>query len=189
MRRKRDLTEEERELFETTLEDAKPLRRMSSRPRKKKKIAPAAPVPEPPEPDPRPAAIVRRHTVGIDGNTADRLRRGLIAPQAHLDLHGLSERDAHRALVTFVRSARARKLRLILIVTGKGDRMGGRGSDDNSFDLGLEMQMRGILRLMTPRWLREPGLSELIADVREAHGRHGGSGALYVYLRKQSEKS
>ena len=40
--------------------------------------------------------------------------------------------------------------------------------------------------VMTPRWLREPGLAELIADVREAHRRHGGAGALYVYLRKQS---
>jgi DNA-nicking Smr family endonuclease len=48
------------------------------------------------------------------------------------------------------------------------------------------MRRRGVLKLMTPRWLKEPGIGELIADVREAHRRHGGSGALYVYLRKQS---
>lgn len=189
MRRKRELTEEERELFEATLEDAKPLKKSPRRPKKKKKTAPSTPAQKPAKPEPRPAKIVRPPAVGIDGNTADRLRKGLLAPQARLDLHGLSERDAHCALVTFVRSARARKLRLVLIVTGKGGLKDGRRSDDDPFDLGLNMQARGILRLMTPRWLREPGLSDAIADVREAHTRHGGAGALYVYLRKHGGKT
>jgi DNA-nicking Smr family endonuclease len=84
-----------------------------------------------------------------------------------------------------LRGARSRKLRLVLIVTGKGESRPGR-TEEAPFDLGLDMRMRGVLRMMTPRWLREPGIDELIADVREAHRRHGGSGALYVYLRKQS---
>jgi DNA-nicking Smr family endonuclease len=186
MARKRALTEEERELFETTLEDARPLKKAPRRPKQKKR---ATPQPAPPpsvtkkaEPKPAAAAPARR-TVGIDGNTAARLQRGTIDPQARLDLHGLTERDAHRALLTFLREARLRKLRLILIVTGKGESGPSRGGETD-FDLGFDMRMRGILRKMTPRWLKEPGVAELIADVREAHRRHGGAGALYVYLRK-----
>jgi DNA-nicking Smr family endonuclease len=41
-----------------------------------------------------------------------------------------------------------------------------------------------VLKQMVPRWLNEPELSALIASVRPAHVRHGGDGALYVYLRK-----
>ena len=44
---------------------------------------------------------------------------------------------------------------------------------------------RGVLKAMVPRWLQEPALVRLVADVRTAHRRHGGSGALYVYLRKE----
>jgi DNA-nicking Smr family endonuclease len=192
MARKRALTEDERELFESTLADARPLKKSPRRPKKRTKpvLAQTPPVPAKKEKTEKKetelaAPVLRRRTVGIDGNTADRLRRGLIEPQARLDLHGLSERDAQRALITFVRSARSRKLRMVLIVTGKGGSAANR-AEETTFELGLDMSMRGVLRVMTPRWLKEPGLAEIIVDVREAHRRHGGSGALYVYLRKQS---
>lgn len=185
MARKRALTEEERELFEATLEDARPLKKSPRRQRPKKPAAtkPAQPPPVVKKANPQPGAATSRRTVGIDGNTAARLQRGSIEPQARLDLHGLTERDAHRALLTFLREARLRKLRLILVVTGKGESGPTRGGE-TAFDLGLDMRTRGVLRKMTPRWLKEPGVAELIADVREAHRRHGGAGALYVYLRK-----
>ncbi|MGH6888252.1 MAG: Smr/MutS family protein [Rhizomicrobium sp.] len=176
---KRNASEEERELFEATLSDAVPLKAGPRRPRKP--APPKAPTAAPPSAK---ATRAAQGTAGVDGNTADKLRRGLLEPQARLDLHGLTERAAHGALVTFLRSARSRKLRLVLVVTGKGlstDR-----GPERSFDLGLDTQMRGILRSMTPRWLAAPGLAELVADVREAHRRHGGAGALYIYLRKGS---
>ncbi|HTT84460.1 MAG TPA: Smr/MutS family protein [Rhizomicrobium sp.] len=184
MARKRALTEEERELFETTLEDAKPLKKAPRRAKKRTVAVKTETQPLLPGTKNRSVPPAPNRTPGIDGNTADRLRRGLVAPQARLDLHGLTERDAHRALVTFLRGAWSRKLRLVLVVTGKGGQDGSSAAADIPFDLGLEMRMRGVLRQMTPRWLQEPGLAELIADVREAHGRHGGAGALYVYLRK-----
>lgn len=191
--RKRSLSEHERELFESAMEDAQPL---GKAPPRRKKLAPAAspeaktktnakvPVLDQPQ-------IPQRHgrrTIGIDGNTAERLRRGQLEPQAHLDLHGMSERAAHRALITFVHAARARRLRLLLVVTGKGARDSGKTDAKTAFDLGLDMQARGILRNLTPRWLAESGLREMVADVREAHRRHGGAGALYVYLRKGEER-
>jgi DNA-nicking Smr family endonuclease len=192
MARKRALTEDERELFESTLADARPLKKSPRRPKKRTKpvLAQTPPVPAKKEKTEKKETelavpVLRRRTAGIDGNTADRLRRGLIEPQARLDLHGLSERDAHRALITFVRGARSRKLRMVLIVTGKGGSAVSR-AEETTFELGLDISVRGVLRVMTPRWLKEPGLAEIIVDVREAHRRHGGSGALYVYLRKQS---
>lgn len=186
------MSDAERDLFETAMRDSAPLKK-ASHPRKT-----SAPHKSPPRAKareqsskPDPAQAPRPHTsrtVGIDGNTAERLRRGQMEPQARLDLHGMSERNAHRALVTFVRAANVRKLRLLLVVTGKGV-VGQRSERGEAvFDLGLDMQARGILRSLTPRWLREPGLGEMIADVREAHRRHGGSGALYVYLRKGGER-
>jgi DNA-nicking Smr family endonuclease len=180
MAAKRAPSQEERDLFETALQDSVPLKKAPRRARKTVAVCKPETPPAPPKTAERTRAV--RRPAGIDGNTADRLRRGRLEPQARLDLHGLTERAAHRALVIFVRAAAARKHRLVLVVTGKGDDARAAGKDP--LDKGLHTGRRGVLRSMTPRWLREPGLSELIADSREAHRRHGGAGALYVYLRK-----
>jgi DNA-nicking Smr family endonuclease len=114
---------------------------------------------------------------GLDGGTQDRLDRGLIAPDATLDLHGMTQTAAHRALQRFLRGARERDNRLIVVVTGKGNP---RAPDAAPWT----ESPHGVLKEMVPRWLAEPGLAQLIARVQPAHIRHGGAGALYVYLRK-----
>ena len=171
MSRRREASAEERALFEAALKDAVPLTK------------PAKVKPKPGAARAKASHPVHRAPVerGLDGNTAGRLRRGVLEPQARLDLHGMTEAVAHRALVTFVRGAFARGLRLVLVVTGKGLKP---PAPDAPFDLELTMRTRGILKTMTPRWLAEPELSAFVADVRSAHRRHGGAGALYVYLRK-----
>ena len=116
-------------------------------------------------------------TGGLDGNTQDRLDRGLIVPDATLDLHGMTQTAAHRALAHFLRGARERDHRLIVVVTGKGNP---RAPDAAAWT----QSPHGVLKDMVPRWLAEPGLSQWIARVQQAHIRHGGGGALYVYLRK-----
>ncbi len=179
-RNKRPPSAEERELFESALHDATPLGSAPPRPGKSGNAAPTTPS-HPITPHAKPAA--GHQMAGIDGNTAGRLRRGLLEPQARLDLHGLTEQAAHRALVTFLRGAKARKLRLVLVVTGKGQPRTPEAGTDRVYP-GPDRGTRGVLRTATPRWLREPGLAELIADAREAHRRHGGAGALYIYLRK-----
>lgn len=115
---------------------------------------------------------------GLDGNTQDRLNRGLIVPDAALDLHGKTQTAAHRALQHFLHGARERGNRLIVVVTGKGNP---RAPDAAPWT----MSPHGVLKDMVPRWLAEPGLAQLIARVQPAHVRHGGDGALYVYLRKK----
>jgi DNA-nicking Smr family endonuclease len=114
---------------------------------------------------------------GINGATQDRLKRGTLEPDAKIDLHGMTEVGAHRALASFLKGARQRGNRLILVVTGKGNP---RKEESASW----MMSPHGVLKQMVPRWLNEPEMSALIASVRSAHVRHGGDGALYVYLRK-----
>jgi DNA-nicking Smr family endonuclease len=114
---------------------------------------------------------------GLDGGTQDRLNRGQLEPQARLDLHGLTQTAAHRTLESFLHGARDRGLRLVVIVTGKGNP---RAPDMAAWTA----SPHGVLKQMVPRWLAEPPLSHLIARMQGAHMRHGGDGALYVYLRK-----
>jgi DNA-nicking Smr family endonuclease len=118
---------------------------------------------------------------GLDGNTADRLRKGTLEPDARIDLHGRTEEAAHRALLGFLRSVQRSGARLVLVITGKGARQ--RGSDE-PFDMDEARRSRGVLKSAVPRWLAEPAFAALIADSRSAHRKHGGAGALYVYLKK-----
>ncbi|MGC9953897.1 MAG: Smr/MutS family protein [Rhizomicrobium sp.] len=164
---RRPTTDEERELFHDVLSGKAVHKKCrpqpqsgQSKPAEKKAQATQAPT-------------------GVDGRTGERLRRGMIVPDSKLDLHGLTENAAHRALWSFLQTAHKRGDRLVLVVTGKGAR-----TCDEPFDLELAGRSRGVLKTMVPRWLREPQFARLIADTRGAHRRHGGDGALYVYLRK-----
>jgi DNA-nicking Smr family endonuclease len=165
--KKRNTTDEERKLFAEAFKE--------TRPHKPAKSA-AKPAPK------LTLQVPRKHTGGLDGNTAERLRKGTLDPDARIDLHGMTEAVAHRALLSFLRNAQKSGARLVLVITGKGAR---KPASDEPFDLDLESRARGVLKSMVPRWLGEPSVAELIADHRSAHIRHGGSGALYVYLRKK----
>jgi DNA-nicking Smr family endonuclease len=114
----------------------------------------------------KPSPPAKPQKTGVDGNTLRRLTRGELAPGAKLDLHGMTEAAAHGALTAFMLAAHRRGDRLVLVVTGKGS--GG----------------PGVLKQMVPRWLDEAPMAKIIAEKRWAHRRHGGEGALYVYLRK-----
>ncbi|MFV0473387.1 MAG: Smr/MutS family protein [Pikeienuella sp.] len=107
---------------------------------------------------------------GLDRATETRLRRGKRAPDARLDLHGMTAERAHRALIGFVERSREAGHRCLLVITGKG------GPHDGA---------PGILRREAPHWLETPPLASMIVNVSPAHPRHGGGGALYVYLKRR----
>ncbi|WP_209427111.1 Smr/MutS family protein [Pararhodobacter sp. SW119] len=123
------------------------------------------------------SAELARAPVRMDRRTHDRMKRGKLDPEARIDLHGMTLGQAQPALSGFVLSARARGLRLVLVITGKGRT---RPADD----LGPIPRRPGALKIEVPRWLRSPPLAPAVLEVREAHHRHGGTGAYYVYLRK-----
>jgi DNA-nicking Smr family endonuclease len=104
---------------------------------------------------------------GIDRRQALRLKRGQLPIEARLDLHGMTQAEAHRALASFVARNHAAGKRVLLVVTGKGTREG-----------------TGVLRAAVPRWLAEPALRERVLATASATPRDGGGGALYVLLRR-----
>lgn len=111
----------------------------------------------------------------MDRNRFVRMARGKTAPEARLDLHGMTLSEAHPELIRFVMNAHAGGLRLVLVITGKGKLR----------DEGGPIPSRtGALRHQVPRWLALPPLGSVVLQVTEAHLKHGGSGAYYVYLRR-----
>lgn len=200
-RRRRGLSEEERALWARVTAAATPLRPDPQVPSVGAELGeplPPAPVVRPaPAPVSLPARLPGRagggpmvqvfpalgpagipRTPRMDRGRFERLRRGRLEPDARLDLHGLTAERAHGALIGFVLAAHARGDRLVLVITGKG-----REGDS----LALAPHRRGILRHSVPHWLSAPPLVMAILDVLPAHTRHGGAGALYVYLRRRRE--
>ena len=156
--KRRSTTEDERKLFEHVFKEGRPIKPVTQKAGAKKKAAGSAPS-------------------GVNGATQDRLRKGLVEPDARIDLHGMTQAAAHRALFTWLNTAHRKGHRLVLVVTGKGNPK----NDENAIWMAAP---HGVLKQMVPRWLNEPELAALTADVRPAHVKHGGGGALYVYLRK-----
>ncbi|MGE0259715.1 MAG: Smr/MutS family protein [Alphaproteobacteria bacterium] len=105
---------------------------------------------------------------GLDRRSAERLRRGRFPIEARLDLHGMTQAEAHRALAGFVSGSRAIGRRVVLVITGHG-RISG-----------------GILKSAVPRWLNEPELRRHMLAMTRAQPCDGGAGALYLLLRKAS---
>lgn len=116
-----------------------------------------------------------RVPVQMDKRQFQRMSRGKLVPEARIDLHGMTLSQAHGALNAFILRAQAQGLRLVLVITGKGKRV----EDDGPIP-----RRPGALKQDVPRWLRMAPLGGLVLEIREAHARHGGSGAYYVYLRR-----
>ncbi|MFD1881841.1 Smr/MutS family protein [Paracoccus pacificus] len=113
----------------------------------------------------------------MDAGKHKQMRRGKIAPEARIDLHGLTLAQAHPELIRFITASRAAGRRLVLVITGKGSR---RPADDD----GPIPVRAGALRHQVPRWLAQSPLSAVVQQIAPAHVRHGGEGAYYVYLRR-----
>jgi DNA-nicking Smr family endonuclease len=183
-RRKRALSDEERALWESVAKQTKPLRK---KPRTAK--APAAPsldVPviasatAPPK-HLSPAKIPRASRPELPPSAPplaplgrrerSHLSRGRKEIDARLDLHGMTQTRAHRALFGFLQRAHHDGLSFVLVITGKG-KVGGAESG------------RGVLRRQVPQWLSLPEFRSLVIGFDEAHVGHGGEGALYVRIRR-----
>jgi DNA-nicking Smr family endonuclease len=94
----------------------------------------------------------------------------------------MRQREAHRALRSFLLGAQARGLRYVRIITGKG---GSDEPDARPFHLDAP-DPRGVLKRLVPAWLNEPELAAVIVGFTPAGRRHGGAGALYVHLRRRN---
>ena len=184
----RELSAEEKALWRKVAERTTPLRPFTSDTKALPVEPPAATKLRPREPLPmfrigeKPASLAATtpaaadDAVRMDRKTHVNLKRGKLKPQARLDLHGLTLDQAHPRLVRFIHDAHASGKRLVLVITGKG-----KDRDEG----GPIPVRRGILKHHVPQWLASPALSFAVLQVTEAHVRHGGSGAYYVYLRRK----
>ena len=138
---------------------------------------------KPPRPPPSAAQVLQSRPAKqsapplapIERRLKRELARGRGAIDAALDLHGLTQAEAHQALRGFLRHSQARGARLVIVVTGKGAPLDEPGGWPHE---------RGVLRRLAPHWLREPDLRSVVLGFEEAGRAHGGSGALYVRLRR-----
>jgi len=132
-------------------------------------LVPAKRPPPPPARAKGPGELRHGDSAGIDRRTHDRFKRGRMAIEGRLDLHGMTRERAHQALSTFLHRAYDRGARCVLVVTGKGSgREGG-----------------GVLRRDVPLWLNQSGLRALVLSFTHAQIRDGGQGALYVLLKRR----
>ncbi len=146
--------------------------------------APAQSAPTAARPAPKPPAFevqrTRRSRVpGLDRRNAERLRKGQMTIDARLDLHGMTQAEAHRALGRFLAASAKAGRRCLLVITGKGSRT----PDQDAVIPGRA----GVLRDSVPRWLAEPANRALVVAAQQAAPQHGGGGALYVLLRRRRD--
>ena len=188
MSRRRTLRPDEEELWQAVARTAKPLHPVLNR-RKLDAPTPTIKPPVPPAPAPRlPAFRLGEKSRSIaspttaeppllmDAKTHARMTRGKLQPQARIDLHGMTLAEAHPDLIRFILNAQGAGLRLVLVITGKGKQKPDHG--------GPIPQRIGVLRHQVPLWLRQMPLAPSVLQITEAHLKHGGAGAFYIYLRR-----
>jgi len=180
------------DLFRTVMETAEPLdadtrRRyvdedplLDETPRAASAARRQAPKPtlafRPPARDITPPATPPQH--GFDRGTMRQVKQGKISVDGRLDLHGLTQAQAHLRLNRFIETSALSGKRCVLVITGKGAPA---GQKSHGF---LEGSPRGVLRRMTPIWLSARNLAPYVVDYQSAMQRDGGDGAIYVRLRK-----
>ena len=118
----------------------------------------------------QPADFRHGDYTGIDRSNARRLRQGRMDIDDIIDLHGMTQAEAQTRLRAFIQRTAFSGNRTVLIITGKG-RAG-----------------QGILRARVPEWLKEPPLSHLVIAISDAQPFDGGTGALYVRLKRKSRQ-
>ena len=181
-RKKRVLTQEDKELWDAVRHTVTPLRAerrpLASSPLSEppvelspraEPLRPKHPAPE--ASPPRAQARTPKPPVPFDTSLSRKLKRGTEEPVSRIDLHGFRQEEAHRALMAFLSDAQARGARVVLVITGKGGRAG--------------TEERGVLRRAVPQWLGSAEFRPLVVSLAVAHLSHGGDGAHYVHIRRR----
>ena len=177
--RRRGLSQEDRELWELVAKQVKPLRKhrvTKAHVASRAEPSPATPIVRSPTPAkpmaaapaPRPSKPAVPPLAPLGKRERTKLSRGRSEIEARLDLHGMTQMRAHRALSGFLHRAHHDGLTFVLVITGKG-RSGGES---------------GVLRRQVPEWLSLPEFRAFVVGFEEASVGHGGEGALYVRIRR-----
>nr|WP_210382260.1 Smr/MutS family protein [Jiella sonneratiae] len=174
------MSEEDRRLWASVARQAVPLAGRKH-PKLPEAVEAAAAPPAPPQPSPTavpaaasglPPAPAKRPALAaqhpIERPTRRKIAKGRIAIEARIDLHEMTQTNAHAALARFLAQAQAMGLRHVLVITGRG----------------LSGGPRGVLRRVVPQWFAGPQFRPLVSGFESAERHHGGEGALYVRVRR-----
>jgi len=177
----RSLSADEKALWDQVAATIRPLSREPVKPSAAKAVEQpkAAPRPSVAEPPPRSKApTIRKQATSqtLDSTWDKRLRSGSVEPDRVLDLHGLTLDRAWSAIDRGLEAAIVQGDRVVLLITGHA-----RSSDPPI--------QRGKIRAAVHDWLAASRHAPKIAAVRNAHGRHGGGGSLYIILRRSRSGS
>lgn len=112
----------------------------------------------------------------LDKRTDDKLRKGRLNIDRRLDLHGLTQAQARDRLISFLTESYNNKARCVLVITGKG--ITNSTSDD------WLKPSNGVLKTNVPFWLSQKPCQDIVLKYYPAQPKDGGSGALYVYLKR-----
>ena len=112
-----------------------------------------------------------------DINILKKVRKGKLKIESKLDLHGLKYKESHEKVFNFIISSHMNGKRILLIITGKGKRLG--------IEDGWKGQ--GILKQSLPKWLSNSVFEDKISWFDVAPPNYGGNGAYIVYLKKFRE--
>ncbi len=177
---RRPLTADEEHLWSLVARTVRPLRlskKSATDARHKAGVRHAArPVTDRATVEPRVAGSPQR-TAGVPAlspflrKERQKLARGNAAIDARIDLHGMTQAEAHGALRKLLHRSQASGAKFVLVVTGKGAPNASRSD-------------RGVLRRQVPMWLALPEFRRYVLGFDVADTGHGGEGALYVRLRR-----
>lgn len=106
---------------------------------------------------------------GMDKGLLQKLKRGDFSVQAHLDLHGLLADPAKLELERFLTESRHRGHRCVLVIHGKGLH---------------SKDQEPVLKGRMSTWLSRGKLARIVLAFATAKPVDGGSGALYILLRR-----
>ncbi len=174
----RRLSADEQALWDKVVASVTPLHRRPAAPALPAAPPPVAAAPKPARLAPASKAVPAAKPAPAPGETLDgswdrRLSRGLVQPDATVDLHGHNLATAYDLLDRRLEQGIAGGARLLLLITGKPPSEARKPSG------------RGAIRGAVGDWLGASRHAGSIAAVRGAHPRHGGSGALYIVLRRR----
>ena len=177
---------DDNDLFRAVMQDVEPLKRRSPRissssplnaktsaPKlakaKKQQMCPSVIDVVSPESNNPKAALRHGDVTELDRRTGQRFKRGQLPIEGRLDLHGMTQAEAHRALGAFITRHCTAGRRCVIVVTGKG----------------VNKEGGGVLRNAVPRWLNEVPNRDKVLAFEYARQRDGGAGALYVLLKRK----
>ena len=171
------IKDEERELFRAAMRDVKPLGQAKPLPARERRRPRAASRRadealaladslrlDPADLDVESGDELRYSREGVAESLVRRLKQGEFAVRDEIDLHGMTQDEAHRALGAFLAEAVAQRRRCVRVIHGKGRGSGQRGP---------------VLKSAVNRWLRRHGAVRAFCSARR---NDGGTGALYVLL-------